>query len=207
MAEEKKSGMAEVFGRQDFNSWEDSWERYVSGIQEGIVVENGQQDSLPYSRGIPYEYVMEGPAHDPDRDRVHSLRMEGMDCGAISGQTGISEERVKGYLKELGLPETGAVLLLMPQDTHGISTLCPVCGERIVQPYRGRHKKFCSDACRYAYWNQKHRDGAKNGRTAVCETCGKEFIAVNETIYQRHYCCWPCYFRARYGRWPRRRVR
>lgn len=208
MDKNNESGMEEVFGRQDFDSWEDAWGKYILEMQGHGTGEEGKQEELPYSRGIPYEYVMEGSAHDPERERVHGLRMEGMGCGEISEITGIPEDQVREYLRKLGLPEEGAAIRIQPLPGQGESAaLCPVCGARLQQPYKGRHRRFCSDACRYVFWNQKHRDEPKDGRAAVCMTCGREFQAVNEKVHQRRYCCWPCYFRARYGRWPAQRVR
>ena len=42
------------------------------------------------------------------------------------------------------------------QNSNLVSKYCQYCGRRIKQnTFQGRRKKFCSDKCRYAYWNCK----------------------------------------------------
>lgn len=36
-------------------------------------------------------------------------------------------------------------------------SLCPKCGEPVVQTGKGRKKIFCSDACRKGWWNRQRR--------------------------------------------------
>ena len=70
---------------------------------------------------------------------------------------------------------------------------CPNCGVAIVQPPRGRTKKFCSDECRFQ-WKNKHPkpENWKSSRTAVCPVCGKTFTASREYTRQRKYCSRAC---------------
>jgi predicted nucleic acid-binding Zn ribbon protein len=58
------------------------------------------------------------------------------------------------------------------------SGLCPQCGSPVYQNPRGRHKRFCSEKCRFA-WKNRHPNPAnwKSTRIAVCPVCGKEFMA------------------------------
>ena len=58
---------------------------------------------------------------------------------------------------------------------------CEWCGK----PLPGRRSRFCSDACRNAWWNG-HRDCAER----VCPTCGKAFKPKDP---RRVYCCAACY--------------
>jgi len=75
---------------------------------------------------------------------------------------------------------------------------CPDCGVAVVQPRKGRVKKFCSDECRFQ-WKNKHRkpENWKSSRTAVCPMCGKEFIASQEYTRPRKYCSRSCANRGR----------
>ncbi len=77
-------------------------------------------------------------------------------------------------------------------------SFCPNCGEAIVQPARGRRKKFCSDTCRFQ-WKNKHpkRENWKSSRIAVCPICGKAFMASQEYTRQRKYCSRACANRSR----------
>ena len=75
---------------------------------------------------------------------------------------------------------------------------CPECGQLIRQNPRGRKKKFCSEACRYA-WKNKHQkpENWKSTRVAVCPVCGREFFASREYQRQRKYCSRSCANRGR----------
>ena len=79
-----------------------------------------------------------------------------------------------------------------------VKGFCPECGKAVYQNLRGRRKKFCSDACRFA-WKNKHPkpENWKSTRTAVCPVCGKEFLASREYKSKRKYCSHACANRGR----------
>ena len=79
-----------------------------------------------------------------------------------------------------------------------VKGFCPECGKAVYQNPRGRRKKFCSDACRFA-WKNKHPkpENWKSTRTAVCPVCGKEFLASREYKSKRKYCSHTCANRGR----------
>jgi endogenous inhibitor of DNA gyrase (YacG/DUF329 family) len=104
------------------------------------------------------------------------------------------------YLKEGGWLDTlqSAALFWTEEEKREYldsvpSGLCPECGSPVYQNPRGRHKKFCSDTCRYA-WKNKHPNQAnwKSTRTAICPVCGKEFMASREYKTERKYCSHAC---------------
>ncbi len=78
------------------------------------------------------------------------------------------------------------------------SGFCPECGNPVYQNPKGRRKRFCSEACRFA-WKNKHPkpENWKSSRTAVCPICGKEFTACREYSRQRKYCSRSCANRGR----------
>jgi len=75
---------------------------------------------------------------------------------------------------------------------------CPNCGMPVVQPKRGRPKKFCSDQCRFQ-WKNRHPkpENWKTTRTAVCPVCGKEYLAFREYTKPRKFCSRTCANRSR----------
>ena len=79
-----------------------------------------------------------------------------------------------------------------------VKGFCPECGKAVYQNPRGRRKKFCSDACRFA-WKNKHPkpENWKSTRIAVCPVCGKEFLASREYKSKRKYCNHACANRGR----------
>jgi len=75
---------------------------------------------------------------------------------------------------------------------------CDNCGKAIEQATGRKHKRFCSDSCRNAWWNS-HLGLVR--RSAIyhftCPVCGKDFSAYGNA--QRKYCSRACYFEDRYG--------
>lgn len=81
-------------------------------------------------------------------------------------------------------------------------SFCPECGKEITQNPRGRRKKFCSDACRFA-WKNKHPKPENWKMVAlVCPVCGQEFQARGYGNVKRKYCSRSC---ANHGRAMERR--
>lgn len=163
---------------------------------------------------MPLECVSDGNGYDPRREQVRALRMRGDECKTIAERTGIPEGQVIVYCLQLGLPVKGPCrrMRLSQEDEawlryrHGEpeGRKCPVCGDVLIQPSRGRKKKFCSIECKNKFWNKQWRENAKiHGREAVCENCGKVFYATNEGEEKRRFCSRDCYFEFRYGvrRW------
>jgi len=127
------------------------------------------KNTIPAPDGIPYENVMQGSYYDADRERVRMLRLGGAVTEQIAAETGLPEGRVRSYLKELCLPEVGccfsgngaaALEHWYRNGCEGEPTvqLCEQCGKPIPRPGRGRRRRFCSDRCRDAFWNEKARD-------------------------------------------------
>ncbi len=75
---------------------------------------------------------------------------------------------------------------------------CPECGKEVVQNPRGRRKKFCSDACRFA-WKYKHPkpEKWKKVETFICPVCAREFKDRTHGEVKRKYCSRACANHAR----------
>ena len=75
---------------------------------------------------------------------------------------------------------------------------CPECGKAVVQNARGRRKKFCSEACRFA-WKNKHPrpENWKKVETFICPVCGREFRDRCYGDVKRKYCSRACANHAR----------
>lgn len=160
---------------------------------------------------VSFACYSEGNAYDPERERVRELRMNDMECKTIAEVMGIPEGVVISHCIRLGLPISGTCRLvkLSPEEENWLryrqgpppDLKCPTCGKLIVQPQRGRKKRFCSEQCRFKHWNTKREEKrAETGRETVCENCGKTFFAVKEKEAERRFCCRECYFDYRYGR-------
>ena len=70
---------------------------------------------------------------------------------------------------------------------------CPQCGKAIRQPRYGRTKKFCSDRCRWAWWNtHPSPENWKKVEKRICPVCGRVFLARLQEGRARTYCSRAC---------------
>lgn len=114
-----------------------------------------------------------------EKQRVEALRRQGTGYGAIAWELGLSVNTVSRH----PLPD---------------GTVCENCGAPIVQMPGRKRKRFCSDACRNAWWNA-HLSLVKRKavRTVVCAGCGQPFEAYGRA--PRKYCSHACYVAHRFG--------
>ena len=134
------------------------------------------------------------------KEQIIALREQGESCAKIADNLGLSVNTVKSFCRrntgfvapkpEIKSPTQTAV----EGDNH-----CPQCGNKIVQINGRKTKKFCSDACRVAWWNS-HSGSVK--RKAVysfkCVCCGQDFTAYGNA--KRRYCSHSCYCQERFGK-------
>lgn len=126
--------------------------------------------------------------NDKQKTKIRKLRNEGAGYRKIAKEIGLSENTVKSYCRRHPLSE---------QETEQTQH-CLQCGKVIEQNGRRKEKKFCSDACRMAWWNS-HRDKVQHRivRQLECPHCHKTF-----TVYgngHRKYCSHTCYVADRFG--------
>lgn len=72
------------------------------------------------------------------KDALRRMRENGKSYGQIAAALGLSENTVKSYCRRAGL------------QTFVARTTCPQCGKTLLSEKHGR-RRFCSDACRYAW--------------------------------------------------------
>ena len=69
---------------------------------------------------------------------------------------------------------------------------CKRCGTTITSIKGKKRKQFCSDRCRWDWWNSHIKEVNKKAfYTLTCKYCGKEFTAYGNQ--KRVYCCHDCY--------------
>ncbi len=77
---------------------------------------------------------------DTEKNKILELRSLGYGYQKIAKEIGISVNSIRNYCSK----------------QNSIIT-CKECGKKIKQHPGKKKKKFCSDKCRYIWWN-KHRD-------------------------------------------------
>ena len=117
--------------------------------------------------------------------QIDKYRSQGIGYKRIAARIGMPENTVKSYFRRNACNET-------PEYT------CHNCGIPVRQNPGRKEKKFCSDACRNAWWNS-HLDMVR--RKAIyqftCPVCGEQFTAYGK--HDRKYCSHACYIRGRFG--------
>jgi hypothetical protein len=131
------------------------------------------------------------------KQQVYKLRLQGLGYKAISQEIQISTDAVKSYCKRHHLND----LAQLNDQTNQNAGLCLQCHKPIFQKKCGRTKKFCSDACRYTWWN-KNQDKRRKSAAAMyhytCQHCGRKFSAYGDK--HRKYCSGDCFIKAKFWR-------
>lgn len=145
-------------------------------------------------RQIRLQWVMRKPLGlekpvmtDLQRKQIKLLRLQGISYVKIGEMLGISDNTVRSFCRRNGLGHTAKN-----------SIACKQCGKLIKIVLKQKPRKFCSDACRTAWWNS-HLDYVN--RKAIyeytCAHCGKPFTAYGNK--GRKYCSHECYIADRFG--------
>lgn len=149
----------------------------LSCFLEGYIVVSSvrtEKCRLRYRR-----YTMKG-------NEIQRLRQEGYGYVRIAQMLGLSENSVKSFCRRHPLPA---------DDSHKQAEgVCPQCKAKVDS-----RRRFCSDACRAAWWNahREHPNG-KGQIRFICQYCKKPFAGY--PAQNPKYCCHVCYIAARYGK-------
>ena len=126
---------------------------------------------------------------DANQKKAQYLRQAGYSFGQIAKELNIPKSTAKSWCYRTS-ENTQEDQPMQPEN------LCPQCG-KALPPSKYRPRRFCSDACRSAYWTahgeQINRQTAVN---AVCPVCHKTFQDYPK--HHRKYCSHDCYIADRY---------
>jgi hypothetical protein len=131
------------------------------------------------------------------KQRIESLRAQGLGYKKISIETGIPEGTLKSYFRRTTDPmPVVAPKPVSPADDQDTKP-CQFCGTPVVQNPGRKEKKFCSAECRNRWWNRnKYKVPRKAYHTFLCPTCGEEFSVYGTS--GRKYCSHACYIAGRF---------
>ena len=137
-----------------------------------------------------------GCSGDDVRKLQQQLKSIGYYTGLVDGDFGsITDDAVKKFQRANGLvvdgvygPKTSAVLNAKLKAKSSNTRICLQCGLLFPESKKGRHKNFCSNQCRFAYWNERKKDIKT---IHICANCGKTFISKGNP--NKRYCSRKCY--------------
>lgn len=123
---------------------------------------------------------------DQNKQIILTMRQQGSSCSEIAKQMNLSPNTVKSLCHRNKIEaHTNEEV---PADC------CKNCGASLSQTPGAKKRAFCSEKCRYTWWN-RHRH--KRLYRLTCYQCGKEFISYGNK--SRKYCGRKCYLLSRYG--------
>ncbi len=119
------------------------------------------------------------------KERVVALRSRGMGYAAIAGTLGVTKSQVSGYCRRAGIAKG---------DTEEAPGTCPECGAAVEQHPGRKRRRFCSDACRRAWWNahpEMVRRRAVEEAPGTCPECGAA-VEQHPGRKRRRFCSDAC---------------
>lgn len=120
---------------------------------------------------------------DYERSRIIALQNEGFGYKRIAKELELSVNTVKTFCRRR-----------IAAQTDGRKR-CLQCGTIVEQTPHRKEKKYCSDACRMAWWKaHPEKIQRKNSHAYICPECGISFVSKNPG---RVYCSRGCYAQAR----------
>lgn len=131
---------------------------------------------------------------DKEKNQIAIYRNQGMSYTQISKKMDLSINSIKTYCKRHALGGVRAYDF----DSNAVITVCEQCGHPVKQHPGRKQKRFCSDRCRNAWWND-HMDLVKKKANyeCTCVKCGKAFVSYGNK--NRKYCSHECYIEDRFG--------
>lgn len=113
------------------------------------------------------------------KEKILQLQREGRGYRAIAAELDLTLDSVKSWCRRH--PPDG-------KKKNG----CQQCGAPLPRDSRQKSQRFCSDACRFAWWAKHPVQHGKYVHT--CALCGREF---RNSRKEASYCGRACFSRAR----------
>ena len=132
-----------------------------------------------------------------EREQIIALRAAGQSYARIAEALELSVNSVKSFCRRNALSSgVGKPVAQIESETTQNAASCEQCGCPVRQTPARKHKRFCSNACRTAWWNA-HRTQVrrKTMRTFCCARCGMQFSRYGVT--RRSFCSRSCASAAR----------
>ncbi len=132
---------------------------------------------------------------------IGQMRAAGQSYIRIAKELDISINSVKSYCRRHGLGADTAMqetqpVQAEPSPPQSEATACEQCGSPVRQVAGRKKRRFCSDACRQAWWTTHRGEMSRRAmHHFVCEYCGMQFSRYG--VAERRFCSKACAAHAR----------
>ena len=115
------------------------------------------------------------------KTRIRELRSEGYGYKRIAKTLDLTLSVVRYAVNKMS-------------DEDLLEGRCEKCGIKIKSIKGKKRKRFCSDRCRWDWWNKHQKEVDKKAfYTHVCKWCNQEFTSYGNN--RRVYCSHDCYIK------------
>lgn len=129
-----------------------------------------------------------------EREQIIALHAAGQSYARIADALNLSVNSVKSFCRRNALSGcAGKPVAQIESETTQNATFCEQCGQLTVQTPGRKHKRFCSDTCRTAWWNAHRTQVCRKTMRTFC--CGMQFSRYGVT--RRSFCSRSCASAAR----------
>jgi len=129
-----------------------------------------------------------------EKERIQQLRLEGLSYTQIASAIGVHRNTIKSFCRRNMLGDSLTSGGVCNSDQ---STACKYCGKKLHQIRGQKPKKYCSDKCRFAWWNENREAMKKKALYKYkCAYCNREFESYGSK--NRKFCGHTCYIASRF---------
>lgn len=130
-----------------------------------------------------------------ERKQIGEMRAAGISYNRIADALHLSLGSVKSHCQRHGLGADRSPQEAKPAEpTDSLpssSTSCEQCGSPVRQEAGRKHRRFCSDACRLAWWSAHRGEMRRKAmHNFTCAYCGISFSRYG--VSERSYCSRSC---------------
>jgi IS30 family transposase len=132
------------------------------------------------------------------KQQVINMRQQGWTYAKIADSIGLSKNTVKTFCWRNKTISCDASEAAANNENNANKNQCEQCNKPLEQRPKQKPRRFCDDACRYAWWSKNR--GSLNRKAVyplVCAHCRESFDSYGNK--DRKYCRHECYIAARFG--------
>lgn len=132
---------------------------------------------------------------EEQKKQIRSFRTAGMGYKRISAALDIPLGTVKSFCRR----DEADMLAIMgyeaveQSESQSAKPVCLRCGKPVIRIPGRKKRRFCSEACRVAYWRTQERSDSEQ---ILCAGCGKPLCGLDR---HRKFCSHACYIHSRFA--------